>query len=356
MTSPLSLLLTALAAAASPVTALTATHSCPTLAELEAFSCFASEHGWFYASSLDEARALAEDARVTSERFSHYFARSAPSGAIIASGTGATTSTLTTTELRKRGAAWVLPWLDTSDRTRVLAMQVEKQIREQLPDATEDDIAALMTQAQRQLPDAASEVGVDRGALRHEVGHLLLLAAFWPQPIDSSADIGPGHYGSAGPDWLDETAAVLMETQEMADSRRQLLARLAHPSDLAEAVADAGLQTLPAFFASEHPLARIDQLLDDARPEGSSIRIYTGEQARTMAEAGGNYYAQARGVADFLIATSGNEQVFGAIATALAEGKSMDEWLSGNGAQFGLPASMAGLESAWTRYLAGLSP
>lgn len=343
-------------------TGLAAAGDCPQPVELTTYTCVANATGWFYAQDADDAATLAEDTRIAGELFTRHFGRPPPFGTIVAGGVNAhgVLPVSAVDALRAAGADWVLPWLTADDRQQLVQTQVTKQLRAQRPDASDEQLAALLAQAMAQLPSTASRESVDHGALRHEIGHLLLIATFWPDRTRTSS----GHYGGPGPDWLDEVAAVLMETPALADSRRRALTELASANRDRDDGEDqgatndnarsAGLLSLTDFFASSHPLADIDRHLGSSRPEGTSVRHITGDLARRLAAQGAWYYAQARGAADFLISETGDDRVFGAIARSLANGDGMDDWLQREGAGFGLPSSMAALESRWQIYLEAL--
>ncbi|MBU1384939.1 MAG: hypothetical protein KKG14_07090 [Alphaproteobacteria bacterium] len=72
-----------------------------------------------------------------------------------------------------------------------------------------------------------------------------------------------------------------------------------------------------------------------------------GEQARAVM-----FYAQARVFADFLLERTGDPAVYGRIARALADGRTMDQWLAVDGAASGLPGSVTALDAAWMAWLA----
>lgn len=144
----------------------------------------------------------------------------------------------------------------------------------------------------------------------------------------------------------------------MAAGRRALLGR----PDAAD-----HLRSLDAFFAQAHPMAaQLPALQAQARAEagagagagaGTSVHMLSGETAQRMA--GGDarwFYAQARGVADFLLASGDDPGVFGSIAAFLANGGDMDGWLSGHGAQYGLTTTVAAMDASWTQWPAARAP
>ncbi|WP_024891182.1 hypothetical protein [Luteimonas huabeiensis] len=332
---PLSLLRLLLSLAATAASAAEPA-PCPTLpAPAAELACVASEAGWFYAHDAGSAARIAEDALRTGEDFRRRFSRPPPRGAVIAGGAGFVLAPAAAQILRDAGAAWQLPWLDASERRELQRLGIERQLRAQRPQASEAEIAALLEAALRRAPALQA---TDRSALRHEIGHALLIHAFWP---DAAGTSGAAHYGGPAQDWLDETAAVLMESEDMADARRR---RLAEPGERAR------LLPLEAFFAADHPLAaRLAELRPSAA--GGGIRVISGEDAQRLSQEAGGFYAQARGVADFLIEASGDPAVFGDIATFAAAGGDMAGWLSARGARYGLPTTVAALDAAWRRWL-----
>ena len=321
---------------------------CPALPDLPALHCVSNAHGWFYAGTPDAAANLAADASSVAMEFSRYFGRPAPRGAVIAAGTAQAIPASTSEALKVAGATWQLPWLDAQERRNLQRGALEKQLRARLPDADEADIRARVDAAMPAQPAIAVDA-TDRSALRHEIGHMALMRAFWPAPSGGSA--AAGHYGGPGPDWLDELAAVLMESRTMADSRRALLD---------EPEAPTRLRPLDDFFTQAHPMAaQLPALQAQAQAEagtGASVRMISGDTAQRLASDARWFYAQARSVADFLLAASDDPAVFGSIAAFLADGGDMDSWLAAHGAQYGLPTTVAAMDAAWTQWLAARRP
>jgi len=176
---------------------------------------------------------------------------------------------------------------------------------------------------------------------------MLLMRTFWPAPRDASA--ASPHYGGPGPDRLDELAAVLMESDAMADRRRALLAT-------SEAQAQAHLQPMPTFLAQSHPMAAQIPALQAEAAQSGNVRVISGEAAQRLEADARWLYAQARGVADVLLASGDDPAVFGSMAAFLADGGDMDGWLAAHGAQYGLPSSIDGLDAAWTQWRAAHAP
>lgn len=320
---------------------------CPPLDATTTTACVANDQGWFYATSDAEAASMADAARQAAIVFERHFQRPASRGAVVSIGSGTAVSNAQKQRLETRGAAWVLPWIGPDDKRRLAEAQVRRQIESQLgAGADAGVIDAAVARTLEKLP--GRDDGTAASALRHEIGHMLLIHAF-PVAGQRDADRGNAHgYGSGLPDWLDETAAVLMEDAAMAERRREALKQML-------ACGNAGrLPPLARFFTMDHPLAGIarEQLPKaDAGASGSRVVMVSGEQAEELAARGIDFYVQSRALADFLMETSGDAAVFGSIARTLAAGGDMDGWLAQEGIHHRLPGDVAGLQDAWQAWL-----
>lgn len=316
---------------------------CPILADTPTLDCVASAQGWFYAASPEAATQMAEDAALAAQSFTTYFGRSAPRGALIAAGAGQAISDADRHALTNAGAVWQLPWLDADGRRALQRSAVERQLRARMPDLDDAQRQARIDAALPAPAAATPDNAVDRSSLRHEVGHMLLIRSFWPVS-EPAAPTTSAHYGGPGPDWLDELAAVLMESDTMTDARRE---KLRAPE------ASAHLKKLATFFAMPHPMAvRMAELT----AMGPGAHVISGPEAQRLAGDAAWFYAQARSVADFLLASGDDPAVFGSIAAFLADGGDMDGWLAAHGAQYGLPTTIAALDTAWTQWRAAHAP
>lgn len=311
---------------------------CPTLPEdVSSLACVANEAGWFYARDPQAAARIADDALQAAEGFQRYFARSAPRGAVIAGSLEMTFSADIHRALSDAGAAWQMPWLGAAEKSKLRRGAVEQQLRAQLPQASDAEIAAMLEQALGKPP---SSQAIDRSALRHEIGHMLLIRAFWPD-ASGQANSSP-HYGGQGPDWLDETAAVLMESSSMADDRRR---------NVAEVGSGQHLTSLGEFFEANHPMAAHIPELRKTAGGGASVRVISGEKAEKLVGDALWFYVQARLVADFLIEASDDPAIFGEIADSIASGSDMTGWLAARGAEHGLPTTVESLNALWQDWL-----
>lgn len=249
--------------------------------------------------------------------------------------------------LREHGLV-VLPWLTEAERGTSVEASIRAAVEPRLRAAgmTDEQINRQVASAVAQAQNSLASRGPDAGIVAHELGHLWLRAAF---AADSPSE-GEGRYGSTLPDWLDETAAVLMETDELTASRRTQFTTLAreHPERILP---------LTEYFTREHPIHRQARALAEstgAREGGASVRVVTQQEAESAGmdiTGGAAFYAQTRAFADFLTERAGGERVFAAIAESLAHGQSMDAWLSQDGRAWRLPASTAELERDWRGWI-----
>ncbi len=319
--------------------------TCPELPGMVPPHCLAGPEGWFYADSVEAAAQLVDDAREAAERFRHHFAMAAPRGAIVALGSARLLTPMQIDALHSHGAGWVLPWLALDERQRLLEQGVRRAVRAQLGDSADERVVEQAVE--RALQVRASESDDARGALRHEIGHMLLIRAFWPDAPTRSG----GHYGGPGPDWLDEVAAVLMENESLTARRRMQLQSLLDGEQ-----AHAGLLPLSEFLTASHPLAALAQGIGAPPGDSGGARVTVlgadDDRTRALVELGAAFYVQARALADFLIEQSGSEAVFGEIARWLATEGSIETWLARHGADFGLGSSVAALERQWQHWLA----
>lgn len=299
--------------------------------------------GWIIAPDRCQASDAALERQAAVQAFRRYFDRPAPSGAIVDVGFAASMAALT-----EAGVGWMLPWrFATRDATSMGDEQVaaiRRQVEEQLagggatPDPAQVD--AIVEQAVAALSGADSEAGttplaeLEPTAVRHEVAHSLFIHAIWP--ADESAG---SQYGGGAPDWLDEAAAVAAESPAMTEARRR---------EFRAAAAEKRLIPLSEYFAMPHP-ASADSALGDllertkaaAARDGVAVMSMEIDDA-TVARAS-LFYAQTRGLLDYLEMRAGGPTVLADIADALRAGADIRQWLKASGARAGLPATVESL-------------
>jgi hypothetical protein len=176
-----------------------------------------------------------------------------------------------------------------------------------------------------------------------------LIHAYWGGRIGGAA---AGHYGGPAPDWLDETAAIVMEEEALTAPRRT------HFRALVNGEGPGRVESLAAFFAMDHPLKGVGALVRSGalRTGGTDqVTVLTGAEVESRLGvapgAAPNFYAQSRAVGDFLLESSGNPKILGDIARALAGGATIEQWLEASGRANRLGATLDALESQWQAWI-----
>ena len=180
-------------------------------------------------------------------------------------------------ELRRAGARWVTPW------------------------AFDDPAAA------------------PRGdILAHEIGHAMFVATLMPASR-------PFQYGGDAPDWLDEAVALVMEPPGSLDRRRARFRALAQAGRV-PALSHIAVMEHP-IFASARLRAAIGALHErpPAHPVAMALSI---DDLGVKPEDVGDFYALSLGVADFLIALSGDEAALGLVARDIRDTGAADGWMA----------------------------
>lgn len=356
----------------------------PHAPSLDGIRCFDAEFGWIYCNDPAQAASIAADLREAALLFHRYFGELPARGAVVVMtnvGAGAMG------ELRRAGAAWVMPWVPDDLLANInIEDQVRKQVETQLRDRGFDDgmIEMAVEQAMAQLGGAGGDG--QRGPRRrgvaglmsqmrpltHELGHFWFGNFVWGDGWlsgEARAE-GPGvagahRYGSPSPDWLDEVGAILMETADLTARRHEQM-RLMLAGD------GTGIRPLAELFTMTHPAMdnrMLQRAVRDARAGagagageagerpargGATIRVIpiTGAAGDDMAglHDAGAFYAQCRSIADFMIERSEHPRLFAQIALDLKDDPSMETWLAANGAKFGLPTDVATLDREWREW------
>ena len=259
--------------------------------------------------------------------------------------------------LSEAGFSRVLPWPTAQQMDDLRAESVRGALRTHLA-ATGlegEALEAAVAEQLRNQPASTAAPGTRESGAAHELGHMWAIDTYWP---DREHPTGAAReYGGPAADWLDESAAVLMEDERLTASRLEAFQREWSKAEGARP------KPLAAFFVDEHPLAaegvaaarevsrtvaRAAAGSDPAAGRTSVARVRTGSAGMGAAL----FYAQARLVADFLIERSGDPAVSDSIARAYADGRTMEQWLAAEGPPRNLPATVAELDSQWAAWLA----
>ena len=263
--------------------------------------------------------------------------------------------------LREAGAEHVQPWFTAEQRARLSARSQRARIeaRARIDGLKGAALAAAVEERMRSEPVPPTPEA-DAGAA-HELGHVWGVKVFWPQ---FDRRVAHQHYAGPGPDWLDESVAVLLEDEAMAAGRRD---------EFRAQWTKAGGErpkSLASYFVDPHPNAgmasgarimRAEDFPPGVLPSGPSTPGQTftasgmnfARPANDPGRAGrmAMFYAQSRVLADFLLERSGDPGLYGRIATAVAGGETMEQWIAAEGPGLRLGRSVAELERDWLDWL-----
>ena len=240
----------------------------------------------------------------------------------------------------------VKPWVSPQAMRAQLEAQVRPAVEAQMAGSPQAVIDAAIEAALSGRVENNNKVRHADAIIAHELGHMWVKDLYdWPE-----VDTGDARaYGAAAaPDWFDETAAVLMESDALTQSRREALC---------ETASDDLPNQFERYFSMEHPLLQLASLAADRAAaaaaaagessDGPRIMVMSGE---TLAAQGADmigaeqFYGLTRALIDYLTAETGSEAVFDELAQALASGQSFDAWLASD--VDGLAQSREGLIEA----------
>lgn len=295
--------------------------SCPTVDPPPAAACVATIHGLAYADTPDEAETASRALGEAAQRYAGIFGR-APVGMLVLS--TSLDPVAANAFATSQGLEFAQVWLPAKAK-RAMTERAMRQARFD---------RARIGQA------LARMAGQDEVTLRHEVGHAMYGAMYWPGVTGTLED----RYGTPAPDWMDEAAAIAMEPPE---SQAHHLAAFI---DVAKQRRHE-IPELAAFLTAEHPVrtAGLARALARGPKSDSGVQM--------MVTSGGGFpgietfYGQSLLTALFLAETSGHPQILAPISKAVSEGLDFDAWLARDGAEFGLPSTVAALQPLWNEWL-----
>ena len=240
----------------------------------------------------------------------------------------------------------VKPWVSPQAMRAQLEAQVRPAVEAQMAGSPQAVVDATIEAALSGRVENNNKVRHADAIIAHELGHMWVKDLYdWPQ-----VDTGDARaYGAAAaPDWFDETAAVLMESDALTQSRREALCETAS-DDLPD--------QFERYFSMEHPLLQLASLAADRAAAAAAAAGDTSDGPRIMVMSGEaltaqgadmigaeQFYSLTRALIDYLTAETGSEAVFNDMAEALSSGQSFDGWLSSNEAD--LPESRDALIGA----------
>lgn len=294
--------------------------ACPDVAHPPAPVCVASPSGLAYADTGEEAEHAARAQAGAAGRFAAYFGE-APAGVLVLS---SSLDPLAAQEFAKaHGLAYAQVWLPGRELQAMAARALRKA-------------GADRARVRRAAAAMADQHG---NTLRHELGHAMYAATFWPD----AAEAPEPRYGSPAPDWLDEAAAILMEPVESQGQRAGEFLNVMR-------LAPGSIPPLAEFLDMEHPIRTPALARELARGEKSDSGVQMMISADTTVPGAAVFYGQSLLAGMFLMETSGNPRILAPISSAIAAGTPFPDWLAENGPSHGLPAELAALEAAWEKW------
>lgn len=289
-------------------------HSAETAKDLPNSFWYDSEWGWLVFEDPASAQEAAAGVRAAVAAFYLHFGILPTRGAVMSTRLGALHADLT-----KLGASWIIPWSfgpieplvqesQSEAASNVAGRLIDQGFAEPLPGLTRAVHVAL-----GQADTGASGHDMHhieaRSALRHEIAHALFLAFVIPNTRKPQ-------YGGDAPDWLDEAAALIAETNDVTALRRR---------HFADQVRAGRVPPLAQMLTDQHPVfaaPAVQRILGDLRksaPTSPVLVQLTPAEAGIDRRAVADFYAQSRAIVDYLIARSGDVRILGRIAASIRE-------------------------------------
>lgn len=314
--------------------------------------CVESARGIAMAGTRERADHLLGLAEDGAARFVTYFGHE-PLRYAVVEGRDAIIPREAIDAMRKGGFPVILPWLSDSVFRQQTELSLRRAITAQMAGQPQEQIDAAVATALARQTDPARRKRIELAAVSHELGHDWFRVGYW----GGSALNEDKHYGGPSPDWLDEMSAVLMEAPSSFEDRVTQFRQIfdTYRSDPAKATDNARLLIdLPNFFTEVHPASAQVRLLQEQRSgaeKKEAVRVLTGEEARKIAEGGARFYLQSAVASQYLIARTGDQQVFDRIARAFVRGETIEQWLANAEPKGTLPRDLTAMQADWLAWL-----
>ncbi len=303
---------------------------CPTIPELEGMPCSVVGNTWIYTDEPETMARSVTEVQTATRLYKQYFGSLPQPGALIFK---LGLSPQAPQQLERAGATWILPMASPTLLRQKFRESMTKALQAQGAEASEEVIEAKLAQLEKRSDGLA--------IVPHELGHVWLSAHFDPRPL-ANPEPEPGHrYGSNLPDWLDEAAALLMETGTIAARRRQ---------GVVETLRSGQFLPLAKLFTAEHPALGMAALAAAQAQAEAGNKVGTVIVATGADDKAATFYQQSISVASYLIERTGNQQIMAVIARAHRDGQSMETWLADQGQVYGLASSIPELDAAWVAW------
>ena len=262
------------------------------------------------------------------------------------------------TPLKSKGIEWFVPWtfqpvsvpLAAPSQTDVAAAIASHLVSQGVADPLSDLPVILrlaLDHPEADFPIAAKDPHhIDnRSAFRHEIAHALFVRYIFPSTHQ-------GQYGGDAPDWLDEAAALIVETPSVTQLRRR---------QFAEAVTAGRLPPLSRLLVSQHPLLMspaIQDALAAARAAAPTVPVLmrlSVEDVGVSRTQIADFYASARGITDYLIERSGDRRILARIAAAIRKSGQPLSWVTTLDTGQRLSGTLSAMDQDFARWSAAMT-
>jgi hypothetical protein len=290
--------------------------------------CVAAGEGVGLAKSKAEASALAEFGKVARERFIHHFPSAPGPYAVFFAEKDPPVA-----QLKAAGFASVLPWSSPEEIARQLIESGLQRAIEMSKRPLPSEVASV---ARAKIPALVAKLKSQQNdVIAHELGHQWYEEIYWrgrPAPNNG--------YGTLAPDWLDETAAILMEGQDMTADRRKSFRKAWATASVDAQLRKNGIGDLAGFLMQTHPTTA-----EGRGPRTPGVSASVGSQSKS------GFYDQARMFADYLMEKTSDPAVFSRLTRFVAKGGALERWFAEQNAYPELPRSVQALQEDWIAWL-----
>lgn len=289
--------------------------------------CVVAGPGVALSLSRAEAAELADIGEDARARFARHFpAATAPYAVFFADDASPVTA------LKAAGFVSVLPWASPESIAGKAIDGALQRASAQKGQPVPADVAA---KTRAKLPQVIARIrSQQRDVIAHELGHQWYEAIYWQGRPAAS-----GGYGTAGPDWLDETAAILMEGPVMSAERRVTFQKAWTAATPGTRHTAGAIGDLSHFLSRAHPSA--GRVPTDSR--SVSVGVVTDNR--------GAFYDQTRCFADYLLDRTADARVFDTISRFVAGGGTTTQWLANQRRYSKLPRTVTALQNDWAEWI-----
>jgi hypothetical protein len=254
----------------------------------------------------------------------------------------------------KHRDAVIINWPSMRGQRETFAKAMRKEVDNNFSHAPQNVRDEMLNKMMAGFQNQISSNGVpspfEAGTIQHELGHLWFASTYVSEGSQDTQELARSgnQYGTSAPDWLDEASAIVLETDYLTNVRRKRVA------DTVGSGNDELIPSLLELTSMTHPVLSVDRELIPMH-EGSNISI--GVNIRPDRKISGDardsgwFYAMVRAFVDFLIDNSGDPLVLKSIASELAKGASLSDWLASSPHREDFGGSVDEMDRMWRAWL-----